>query len=175
MLLAAAMTLLPIAPLPAQAGEEPPASEEEKGKATCQDVSPPGSGNSTPVANAPDQASATSKTCEEQAATSWATPPKESLLKKILRVLYGPNKPPGPNTDVDTNISAGGAAGGEILVSLQLQLVGGNFGAWSPALLHVQCSSYRAKLTDSENARRRRLLRQRSAEQTSIIFISSAS
>ncbi len=112
MLFAATMILLPIAPLQAQADGEPPASQEEKGKVTCQDVSPPGSGNSTPMEKAPDQASATSETCEEQAATSWTTPPKESLFRKILRVLYGPNTPPGPNTDVDTNISAGGAAGG---------------------------------------------------------------
>lgn len=112
MLFAAIMILLPIGPLQAQAGGEPPASREEKGKVTCQDVSPPGSGSSTTAENAPDQANATSETCEEQAATSWATPPKESLFKKILRVLYGPNTPPGPNTDVDTNISAGGAAGG---------------------------------------------------------------
>lgn len=112
MLVAAITILLPINPLQAQTGGEPSASQEEKGKVTCQDVSPPGSGNSTPVENAPDQANAASKTCEEQAATSWATPPKESLLNKILRVLYGPNTPPGPNTDVDTNISAGGAAGG---------------------------------------------------------------
>ncbi|SCX37852.1 hypothetical protein [Nitrosospira sp. Nsp1] len=112
MLVAATTILLPISPLQAQTGGEPSAPREENGKVTCQDVSPPGSGNSTPAENAPDQVSATSKTCKEQAATSWATPPKESLLKKILRVLYGPNTPPGPNTDVDTNISAGGAAGG---------------------------------------------------------------
>jgi hypothetical protein len=112
MLFAVIMILLSIGPLQAQAGGEPPTSQDEKGKVICRDIPPPGSGNSTPTQNPPDQASATSETCEEQAAASWAAPPKESLFKRILRVLYGPNTPPGPNTDVDTNISAGGAAGG---------------------------------------------------------------
>jgi hypothetical protein len=103
------MILLPIGPL--QAGGELPVSEEERGKATCKAV-PPSGENSISSKNVPDQASTTSETCEEQANTSSATPPKESLFKKILRVLRGPDTPTGPNTDVDTNISAGGAAGG---------------------------------------------------------------
>jgi hypothetical protein len=39
-------------------------------------------------------------------------PVQESFLKKLLKILYGPDTPPGPNPDVDTNISAGGAGGG---------------------------------------------------------------
>ena len=107
----AIMVLLQIGPLQAQVDGEPPTSREEKSLVTCQDVPPSGSENSMPANNAPDQAGATSKACEEQAATSWTTPPNESLFEKILRVLYRRNTPPGPNTDVDTNISAGGAAG----------------------------------------------------------------
>ena len=44
--------------------------------------------------------------CEEVA------PVREGFLKKLLRILSGPDTPRGPNTDVDTNISAGGAGGG---------------------------------------------------------------
>ena len=44
--------------------------------------------------------------CEEVA------PMKEGFLKRLLRILSGPDTPRGPNTDVDTNISAGGAGGG---------------------------------------------------------------
>ena len=106
-LFAAIMIILPIGPLQAEADEKSPTAQEEKGKVTCQDVQLPKGENSSR-----DQASATSETCEEQADASWATPPKESLFKKILRVLSRPNTPPGQNTDVDTNISAGGAAGG---------------------------------------------------------------
>jgi hypothetical protein len=109
---AAFMILLPIGQLQAQTGGESPTAQEEKNKAACHGVQPSEGRNSAPAENAPDQASATSETCGERADTSWDTPPKESLFKKILRVLYGPNTPPGPNTDVDTNISAGGAAGG---------------------------------------------------------------
>jgi len=109
---AAIIILLPIGSLQAQVGGEPPASQDEESKGICQDIPPSGSENSISAKNAPDQASTTSETGKEQAATSWAAPPKESLFKKILRVLYGPNTPSGPNTDVDTNISAGGAAGG---------------------------------------------------------------
>lgn len=40
------------------------------------------------------------------------TPEPESLFRKIIRIFFGPDSPPGPNQDVDTNISAGGAGGG---------------------------------------------------------------
>jgi hypothetical protein len=112
MLFATIMILLPIGPLQAQASGESSAFQEEKGKVTCQDIEPSATGNPALAEDAPDQTSATSEACEEQAGSNWTTPPKESLFKKILRVLQGPNTPPGPNTDVDTNISAGGAAGG---------------------------------------------------------------
>jgi hypothetical protein len=112
MLFAAVMIFLPTGPLHAQAGGESPTVQEEKGKVSCKDVQPSGDGNSAPAEQTPDQASATKEACEEQADASGAAAPKESVFKKILRVLRGPDTPPGPNTDVDTNISAGGAAGG---------------------------------------------------------------
>lgn len=40
-----------------------------------------------------------------------ATPDQESFLCKAIRIFYGPDTPPGPNRDVDDNISAGGAGG----------------------------------------------------------------
>lgn len=109
MWVATIVILLPIGPL--QAGGAP-ASEEEKGPVTCLDVPASGSGNSISGKNEADQAAAKSGPCDRQADKSQATPPNESLFRRILRVLSGPNTPPGPNTDVDTNISAGGAAGG---------------------------------------------------------------
>ena len=58
--------------------------------------------------------SSSSKACMEQklASCEQPAPQQEGFLHKLLRILYGPDTPPGPNPDVDTNISAGGAAGG---------------------------------------------------------------
>ncbi len=60
------------------------------------------------------QSDATSgKSCaEEEPSCEQSAPEQKSFLQKLIKILYGPNTPPGPNTDVDTNISAGGAAGG---------------------------------------------------------------
>jgi hypothetical protein len=57
---------------------------------------------------------ASSKACAEEKSTSCEQPlpEQEGFLHKLIRILYGPDTPPGPNPDVDTNISAGGAAGG---------------------------------------------------------------
>src|SRR4051812_16676391 len=109
MWVATIVILLPIGPL--QAGGEP-ASEEEKGPVTCLDAPRSESGNSISRKNGADQPAAKSGSCDRQADESRATQPNESLFKRILRVLSGPDTPSGPNTDVDTNISAGGAAGG---------------------------------------------------------------
>jgi hypothetical protein len=58
--------------------------------------------------------SSSTKACAEQklASCEQPAPQQEGFLHKLLRILYGPDTPPGPNPDVDTNISAGGAAGG---------------------------------------------------------------
>ena len=37
---------------------------------------------------------------------------EESVLRRVLRWFCGPSSPQGPNRDVDTSISAGGAGGG---------------------------------------------------------------
>lgn len=41
----------------------------------------------------------------------YATPEDEDFFCKMVRILYGPDTPRGPNRDVDDNISAGGAGG----------------------------------------------------------------
>ncbi len=41
----------------------------------------------------------------------YATPEQEDFFCKMVRILYGPDTPRGPNRDVDENISAGGAGG----------------------------------------------------------------
>lgn len=49
---------------------------------------------------------------QEADACEQSAPEQKSLLRRIMKVLYGPDRPPGPDPDVDTNISAGGAGGG---------------------------------------------------------------
>ena len=41
----------------------------------------------------------------------YATPEQEDFLCKMVRILYGPDTPRGPNRDMDENISAGGSGG----------------------------------------------------------------
>lgn len=41
----------------------------------------------------------------------YASPEQEDFFCKMVRILYGPDTPRGPNRDVDENISAGGAGG----------------------------------------------------------------
>jgi hypothetical protein len=76
----------------------------------------PQSENSGPAAGqpAPDQAAASASGLYPGQARRWCAPPipeNEGLLHKIIRILSGPDWC-GPDPDVDTNISAGGAAGG---------------------------------------------------------------
>jgi hypothetical protein len=41
----------------------------------------------------------------------YASPEQEDFLCKMVRILYGPDTPRGPNRDMDENISAGGSGG----------------------------------------------------------------
>ncbi|MEO6824139.1 MAG: hypothetical protein ABI167_05325 [Nitrosospira sp.] len=91
-----------------------PSSGPENAR-TDQRSSPSKSDESAPRQDVPAQSeAASSRACAEEKSTSCAqpAPEQESFLHKLIRILYGPNTPPGPNPDVDTNISAGGAAGG---------------------------------------------------------------
>jgi hypothetical protein len=72
--------------------------------------------NSGPAAGQtpPDQAAVSTERSYAAQARRWCAPPipeNEGLLHKIIRILSGPDWC-GPDPDVDTNISAGGAAGG---------------------------------------------------------------
>lgn len=49
---------------------------------------------------------------QESGLDGHAPPQQESFLRKIVRILFGRDSSSGPNRDVDTNISAGGAGGG---------------------------------------------------------------
>ena len=60
----------------------------------------------------PDSLSGNACTDQQSASCEEVAPVKEGFLKKLLRILYGRDTPSGPNPDVDTNISAGGAGGG---------------------------------------------------------------
>lgn len=42
----------------------------------------------------------------------WEHAEGDSVLRRFIKLFYGPDRPPGPDPDVDTNISAGGAGGG---------------------------------------------------------------
>ncbi len=48
---------------------------------------------------------------QQSGSCGFATPDQETFLCKIIRIFYGPDTPPGPNRDMDNNISAGGAGG----------------------------------------------------------------
>jgi hypothetical protein len=48
---------------------------------------------------------------QQPGSCGYTTPDQESFLCKMIRIFYGPDTPPGPNRDMDNNISAGGAGG----------------------------------------------------------------
>jgi hypothetical protein len=90
-------------------------SSEQEGAKTDQGSSQSISDRTAPCQGASDQSnSSSSKAGAEQESTSCeqSAPEREGFFHKLIRILSGPNTPPGPNPDVDTNISAGGAAGG---------------------------------------------------------------
>ncbi|MDN5752109.1 MAG: hypothetical protein L0H15_02355 [Nitrosospira sp.] len=91
----------------AQSGRED--SAEDRGKTPQKkDVDAAGHGRH----DGPD-ASSNEKCAEQEAnACEQPAPEQESFLRRIIKLFYGRDRPPGPNPDVDTNISAGGAGGG---------------------------------------------------------------
>lgn len=94
--------------------ELPPGTNEEKGNKAEK-------GESDKASVAPQQADQanTAEGWEAPAQGSesgygsckYATPEQEDFLCKMVRILYGPDTPRGPNRDMDDNISAGGAGG----------------------------------------------------------------
>lgn len=88
---------------------------EQKGTASGQGSSQQKNGNAAPRQGTPAQTGSSSVSLpanQEPGLSESPTPEQESFLHKIIRIFFGPDSPPGPNRDVDTNISAGGAAGG---------------------------------------------------------------
>lgn len=77
-----------------------------------QEHAPPKEDSHVPGQGRADASS--SEECTEQEADSCEqpVPERESFLRRIIKLFYGPDRPPGPDPDVDTNISAGGAGGG---------------------------------------------------------------
>jgi hypothetical protein len=67
-----------------------------------------------PDQNAPPQANSTSpEAVDVQPGNAWWEHAEgDSPLRRFIKLFYGPDRPPGPDPDVDTNISAGGAGGG---------------------------------------------------------------
>jgi hypothetical protein len=67
-----------------------------------------------PGQNASPQSNSTSsEAVEVQPGNAWWEHAEgDSPLRRFIKLFYGPDRPPGPDPDVDTNISAGGAGGG---------------------------------------------------------------
>lgn len=80
-------------------------SGDQKNKPPTKDGEAPGQGRLDALSN---------EQCAEQEAASCKqpAPEQESFLRRIIKLFQGRDTPPGPNPDVDTNISAGGAGGG---------------------------------------------------------------
>lgn len=83
--------------------------------ATGQKDLPPESASAASTPGTPNQAnSSSSRSSVEQASGSgscrYATPEQESFFCKMRRIFYGRDSW-GPNQDMDSNISAGGAGG----------------------------------------------------------------
>ncbi|KIO50411.1 hypothetical protein [Nitrosospira sp. NpAV] len=90
-------------------------SSRQKDAASDQESSPQKKGSAAPEQHTPDQSGSPASSLPSNQEPGWGespAPEPESLFRKIIRIFFGPDSPPGPNPDVDTNISAGGAAGG---------------------------------------------------------------
>ena len=94
--------------------ELPPGTKEEKGSRTEKVESDKASvaPQQTDQANAPEGWEAPAQGSESGSGScKYASPEQEDFLCKMVRILYGPDTPRGPNRDMDENVSAGGAGG----------------------------------------------------------------
>jgi hypothetical protein len=89
-------------------------SSEQKDAASDQENLPQKNDGAAPGQGAPQSGSPSTSlpSTQEPGLGEPPAPEPESLFRKIIRIFFGPDSPPGPNRDVDTNISAGGAGGG---------------------------------------------------------------
>lgn len=89
-------------------------SSSRRGDAPGQGSSLSKNDSPAPGQGTPDQtgsSSGWSSAGQGSGSCKYSTPDQESFLCKVIRILYGPDTPRGPNHDVDNNISAGGAGG----------------------------------------------------------------
>lgn len=99
--------------------ELPPGTNEEKGNRTEKGESDKPSVDKASVApqqtdqaNAAEGWEAPAQGSESGSGScKYASPEQEDFLCKMVRILYGPDTPRGPNREMDENISAGGAGG----------------------------------------------------------------
>lgn len=97
--------------------ELPPGTHEEKGNRTEKGESdkaavPQQTDQATDRANAPGGWEAPAQGSESGSGScKYASPEQEDFLCKMVRILYGPDTPRGPNREMDENISVGGAGG----------------------------------------------------------------
>lgn len=94
------------------AGQPPPVQEDA---ASGQGSSLPKNDSTTPGQGTLDQSGSPSVSLpsdQEAGLGEYPPPEPKSLFQKIITIFFGRDSPPGPNRDVDTNISAGGAGGG---------------------------------------------------------------
>lgn len=94
-------------------GQSPPG---QKGAASGQESSLPRNDDTPTGQDMPNHSGSPSVSLpsDQEASLGEDPPPPEprSLFHKIIKIFFGRNSLPGPNRDVDTNISAGGAGGG---------------------------------------------------------------
>ena len=94
--------------------ELPPGTNEEKGNRAEKGESDKASGapQQTDQANAGEGWETPAQGSESGSGScKYASPEQEDFLCKMVRILYGPDTPRGPNRDMDENISAGGSGG----------------------------------------------------------------
>jgi hypothetical protein len=94
--------------------ELPPGTKEEKGNRTEKGESDKASvaPQQTDQANTAEGWEAPAQGSESGSGScKYASPEQEDFLCKMVRILYGPDTPRGPNRNMDENISAGGAGG----------------------------------------------------------------
>ncbi|MBN9132976.1 MAG: hypothetical protein J0H48_06340 [Nitrosospira multiformis] len=94
--------------------ELPPGTKKEKGNRTEKGESDKASvePQQADQANAAEGWEAPAQGSESGSGScKYASPEQEDFLCKMVRILYGPDTPRGPNRDMDENISAGGAGG----------------------------------------------------------------
>ncbi|MEO7560853.1 MAG: hypothetical protein ABIT23_11415 [Nitrosospira sp.] len=105
-----------ITPVPGQGGSAAgQSSPGQQGATPSPGGSLPKNSNAASGQGTSDQTDASpvpSSAKQESGPGGHSTPEQESFLRKIIRIFSGPDSSSGPNRDVDTNISAGGAAGG---------------------------------------------------------------